>query len=52
LTSQCRGIKGEEVGVVGWVERHPHKSRGREYGVGEGVSRMGEKLDKGTKLEM
>jgi hypothetical protein len=31
---QCRGIKGEEVGVGGWVEEHPHKSRGREHGIG------------------
>ena len=27
---QCRGIEGGEVGVGGWVENHPHGSRGRE----------------------
>jgi hypothetical protein len=26
---QCRGIKGREVGVGGWVEEHPLRSRGR-----------------------
>jgi hypothetical protein len=30
---QCRGIK-DEVGVGGWVEEHPHRSRGRENGIG------------------
>ena len=24
------GINGKEVGVGGWVEEHPHRSRGRE----------------------
>jgi hypothetical protein len=27
---QYRGIKGREVGVGGWVEKHPHRSRERE----------------------
>jgi hypothetical protein len=27
---QCRGIKGGEVGVGGWVEEHHHRSRRRE----------------------
>jgi hypothetical protein len=31
---QCRGIKGGKVGVGGWVEEHPHRSRGREDGMG------------------
>jgi hypothetical protein len=31
---QCRGIEGREVGVGGWVEEHPHRSRGREDGIG------------------
>ena len=31
---QCRGIEGGEVGVGGWVEEHPHRSRGREDGIG------------------
>jgi hypothetical protein len=29
---QCRGTEGREVGVGGWVEEHPHRSRGREDG--------------------
>jgi hypothetical protein len=32
--SQCRGIEGEEVGVDGWVEKHPHRSREREDVIG------------------
>jgi hypothetical protein len=31
---QCRGSEGGEVGVGGWVEEHPHRSRGRRYGIG------------------
>jgi hypothetical protein len=31
---QCREIEGGEVGVGGWVEEHPHRSRGREDGIG------------------
>jgi hypothetical protein len=31
---QCRGTEGGEVGVGGWVEEHPHRSRGREDGIG------------------
>jgi len=27
--SQCRGIKVKEAGVGGWMEEHPHRSRGR-----------------------
>jgi hypothetical protein len=27
---QYRGIKGREVEVGGWVEEHPHRSKGRE----------------------
>jgi hypothetical protein len=26
---QCRVIEGREVRVDGWVEEHPHRSRGR-----------------------
>ena len=26
---QCRGTEGREVGVGGWMEEHPHRSRGR-----------------------
>jgi hypothetical protein len=37
---QCRRFKGREVGVGGWVEEHPQRSRGREDGMG--VSRRGE----------
>jgi hypothetical protein len=31
---QCREIKDGEVGVGRWVLEHPHKSRGREGGIG------------------
>jgi hypothetical protein len=31
---QCRGIEGGEVGVGGWVEEHPHRSREREDVIG------------------
>jgi hypothetical protein len=33
---QCRGIEGGrwEAGVGGWVEEHPHRSRGMGDGVG------------------
>jgi hypothetical protein len=30
---QCRGIKDREVEVDGWMEEHPHRSRGREDGI-------------------
>jgi hypothetical protein len=30
---QCGGIEGREVGVGEWVEKHPHRSRGREDGI-------------------
>jgi hypothetical protein len=46
-----RGIEGKEVGVGGWVEEHPHRSRGREDGIGgfqEGVGKPG----KGITFEM
>ena len=32
--TQCRGIEGGKVEVGGWVEEHPHRSRGREDGIG------------------
>jgi hypothetical protein len=32
--SQCRGMEGGEVGVGGWVEEHPQRSRGRGDGIG------------------
>jgi hypothetical protein len=31
---QCREIKDGEMGVGGWVEEHPHRSRGRMDGIG------------------
>ena len=31
---QCRGTEIGEVGVGGWLEEHPHRSRGRENGIG------------------
>ena len=30
---QCREIEGGEVGMGGWVEEHPYRSRGREDGI-------------------
>jgi hypothetical protein len=47
---QCRGTKGREMGVGGWVEEHPHRSRGREDGRG-GLWEEGE-LGKGITFEM
>ena len=44
---QCRGIEGGEVGVDGWVEEHPHRSRGREDRIGgflEGGTRRGDNI--------
>jgi hypothetical protein len=32
---QCRGIEIREVGVGGQVEKDPHRSRGREDGIGD-----------------
>jgi hypothetical protein len=29
---QCKGTKGGEVGVGGWVREHPHRSREGEGG--------------------
>jgi hypothetical protein len=31
---QCRGPEGAEVVMGRWVEKHPHRSRGREVGIG------------------
>jgi hypothetical protein len=31
---QYRGIEDRKVGVGGWVEEHPHRSRGREDVIG------------------
>jgi hypothetical protein len=31
---QYVGIEGEEEAVCGWVEEHPHRSRGREDVIG------------------
>jgi hypothetical protein len=31
---QCKGTEGREVGVGGWVEEHPHRSRRREDRIG------------------
>ena len=47
---QCRGIEGGEMGTGGWVEKHPHRSRGRGVGIG-GLLRRRE-LGKGITLEM
>ena len=42
---QWRGLQGGEVGVGGWVEEHPHRSR-RRVDVIEGFWE-GEKLGRG-----
>ena len=47
---ECRGIEGREVGEGGWVEEHPHRSRGREDGIGG--FREVEKLGKGITFQM
>ena len=47
---QCRGIEGREVGVGGWVEEHPHRSRGREDVIG--CFQEGGKPGKGITFEM
>jgi hypothetical protein len=47
---QCRGIQGREVGVGGWVEEHPLRSRGREDVIG--CFWEGETLGKGITFEM
>ena len=44
---QCRGIKGKEAGVGGWVEEYLHRSRGREDGIGnfwEGETGKGDNI--------
>jgi hypothetical protein len=47
---QYRGKEGEEVGIDGWVEEHPHRSRGREDVIG--CFWEGGKLRKGIPFEM
>jgi hypothetical protein len=47
---QCRGIESREAGVGGWVEEHPHRSRGREDGIG--CFWEGGKPGKGITFEM
>jgi hypothetical protein len=32
--TQCRVMPGWENGSSGWVEKHPHRGRGRRDGVG------------------
>jgi hypothetical protein len=48
--SQCRGIEGREVGVGGWLEEHPHRSRVRVDVIG--CFRKGEKPGKCITFEM
>ena len=43
-------IEGGEVGEGGYVEVHPHRSRGREDGIG--YYQEGGKLGKGITFEM
>jgi hypothetical protein len=47
---QCRGTEGREVGVGGWVQEHPQRSRGREGVIG--CFREGGKPGKGITFEM
>ena len=47
---QYRGIEGREVGVGGWVEEQPHRSRGREDVIG--CFWEGGKLGKWVTFEM
>jgi hypothetical protein len=47
---QCRRIKGTEVGVGGWLEEHPHRSRVREDVIG--CFQEGGKLGKGITFDM
>jgi hypothetical protein len=47
---QYRGMEGREVGVVGWVEEHPHRSGGRRNGLG--YFREWGKLGKRIKFEI
>jgi hypothetical protein len=47
---QYRGIKGKEVGLGGWLEEQPHRSRGREDVIG--CFQEGEKPQKGITFEM
>ena len=47
---QCRGIEGREGGGGGWVEEHPHRSRGREDVIG--CFQEGGKLGKDITFEM
>jgi hypothetical protein len=46
---QCREIEGGEVGVGGWVEEHPLRSRGREDGIG-GFREGGREMGKGDNI--
>jgi hypothetical protein len=43
---QCRATESREVGVIGWVEEHPHRSRGREDGIRVffGGGRLGKRI--------
>jgi hypothetical protein len=47
---QGREIKVGEMRVSGWVVEHPHRSRGREDGMG--VSRRKDKPGKGITFKM
>jgi hypothetical protein len=49
IDAQCRRIEGREVGS-GWVEENPHRSKGREDGIG-GFQEW-EKPGKGMTFEM
>jgi hypothetical protein len=48
---QCRGIKGGEVGVGGWVEEHHHRSKGGREDV-IGCIQEGGKQGKGITFEI
>jgi hypothetical protein len=46
---QCRGIEGREVRVAGWVQEHPHRSRG-EGGLDMGFPGGGGETGKGDNI--
>jgi hypothetical protein len=50
--SQCRGTEGWEVVVRGLIEEHPHRSRGREDGIGCSFWGRGRGQEKGITFGM
>jgi hypothetical protein len=44
---QFRGMSGREEGVGGWAEEYPHRSRGKEDGIGSFQQREEAETGKG-----